>query len=252
LASRAARRLLRRWQAAGVAVTMGADGALLATDEDVPLVAPARQVHVLDACGAGDRFAAAVAGALGGGALPTEAVTAAVEAATGYVEAGGPAALPTAGSRQAPAPGDAEEVVRRTRAAGGAVVATGGCFDPLHAGHIATLRAARRLGDCLVVCVNSDASVRRLRGPLRPAVPVGDRVRMLAALGCVDAVTVFDDDTPLAVLDRIRPDIWVKGGDYPASALPETELVARWGGDVVVVPYLAGADSAEGAKAWAR
>jgi rfaE bifunctional protein nucleotidyltransferase chain/domain len=120
------------------------------------------------------------------------------------------------------------------------VVATGGCFDLLHAGHVATLEAARRLGDCLVVCLNSDASVRRLKGPHRPLAPAADRARVLRALGAVDAVTVFDEDTPLAVLDRIRPDIWVKGGDYTASALPETELLAGWGGEVVVVPYLEG------------
>lgn len=243
-ASRAARTLLRRWQAGGVAVTLGGDGALLATAADVPLVVPARPVHALDTCGAGDRFAATVAGALADGALATEAVTAAVEAATRYVEAGGPAVVLPAESGEPPPPAGAEEVIRRTRAAGGAVVATGGCFDPLHAGHVATLQAARRLGDCLVVCVNSDSSVRRLKGPRRPLVPVGDRMRVLAALGCVDAVTIFDERTPLAVLDRIRPDVWVKGGDYPAAALPETDLLARWGGDVVVVPDLAGGQSA--------
>jgi rfaE bifunctional protein nucleotidyltransferase chain/domain len=134
----------------------------------------------------------------------------------------------------------AAEVVRRTRAAGGVVVATGGCFDLLHAGHVATLEAARRLGDCLVVCLNSDESVRRLKGAGRPLVPARDRVRVLEALGAVDAVTVFAEDTPLAVLDAIRPDVWVKGGDYTAPALPETELLAGWDGQVVVVPYLAG------------
>jgi rfaE bifunctional protein nucleotidyltransferase chain/domain len=179
-----------------------------------------------------------VAGRLADGALPSEAATAGVAAASAYVAAGGPASL------HAPAlpPGrrTVEEVVARTRAAGGTVVATGGCFDLLHAGHVATLEAARRLGDCLVVCVNSDDSVRRLKGPSRPLVPAADRVRVLDALGSVDAVTVFGEDTPLAVLDRIRPDVWVKGGDYTASALPETELLAGWGGEVVVVPYLEG------------
>jgi rfaE bifunctional protein nucleotidyltransferase chain/domain len=105
---------------------------------------------------------------------------------------------------------------------------------------VATLAAARRLGDCLVVCLNSDDSVRRLKGDGRPLVPQRDRVRVLEALAAVDAVTVFVEDTPLAVLERIRPDVWVKGGDYSASALPETELLAGWGGEVVVVPYLAG------------
>ena len=91
-----------------------------------------------------------------------------------------------------------------------------------------------------MVCLNSDDSVRRLKGPRRPLVPVADRVRVLRALGAVDAVTVFTEDTPLAILDRIRPDVWVKGGDYSASVLPETDLLAQWGGEAVVVPYLEG------------
>jgi D-beta-D-heptose 7-phosphate kinase/D-beta-D-heptose 1-phosphate adenosyltransferase len=240
-AARAGRVLAARWRAGGVAVTLGAGGALLATADDVPLVVPAPVVAAGDPCGAGDRFASAVAARLAAGGLPSEAVTAGVAAASAYVGAGGPASLPPEPrSTVEDAPSGVDEVVRRTRAAGGTVVATGGCFDLLHAGHVATLEAARRLGDCLLVCVNSDASVRRLKGPGRPLVPARDRVRVLGALGSVDAVTVFDEDTPLAVLDRIRPDVWVKGGDYTASALPETELLAGWGGEVVVVPYLEG------------
>ncbi|HYN93608.1 MAG TPA: PfkB family carbohydrate kinase [Pilimelia sp.] len=136
-------------------------------------------------------------------------------------------------------------LVSRVRAAGGTVVASGGCFDLLHAGHVATLEAARRLGDCLVVCLNSDASVRALKGPERPVVGEADRTRLLSALACVDAVVMFDETTPHAVLSWLRPDVWVKGGDYSggagdASDLPEAELVARWGGQTVVVPYLDG------------
>jgi rfaE bifunctional protein nucleotidyltransferase chain/domain/rfaE bifunctional protein kinase chain/domain len=251
-AARAGRQLLGRWRARGVAVTLGSHGALLATEAQVPLLAPARSIAAGDTCGAGDRFAATVAGALGAGALPGEAVTAGVAAATGYVAAGGPASLGAAPGRSpaiAAAPdaraevSTVDDVVRAVRARGGTVVATGGCFDLLHAGHVRTLEAARQLGDCLVVCVNSDASVRRLKGPRRPAVPDRDRVRVLAALGCVDAVTVFDEDTPLGVLDRIRPDIWVKGGDYTAAELPETALLAGWGAEVVIVPYLEGRSS---------
>src|SRR5205823_584650 len=106
------------------------------------------------------------------------------------------------------------DVVERTRRQGGTVVATGGCFDLLHAGHIAVLQAARSLGDCLVVCLNSDESVRRLKGDGRPLVPQDDRAAVLRALGCVDAVAVFDEDTPEAVLRRLRPDVWAKGGDH--------------------------------------
>jgi D-beta-D-heptose 7-phosphate kinase / D-beta-D-heptose 1-phosphate adenosyltransferase len=126
------------------------------------------------------------------------------------------------------------------RAAGGTVVATGGCFDLLHAGHVATLRAARALGDCLVVCLNSDASVRRLKGPDRPLQPAADRAGVLEALECVDAVEVFDEDTPERVIDRLRPDVWAKGGDYAGVALPESRLLESWGGQAVVLPYLDG------------
>jgi rfaE bifunctional protein nucleotidyltransferase chain/domain len=116
-------------------------------------------------------------------------------------------------------------------------VATGGCFDLLHAGHARTLAAARSMGDCLIVCLNSDDSVRRLKGPHRPIVSMEDRAELLLALSCVDAVVVFDEDTPEACLNQLRPDIWVKGGDYEPHELPEASLVAAWGGRCVTVPF---------------
>ena len=123
------------------------------------------------------------------------------------------------------------------RSDAGTVVASGGCFDLLHTGHSRTLAAARALGDCLVVLLNSDASVRRLKGRDRPIVAAPERAELLLALGCVDAVVIFDEDDPCAVLDQLRPDLWVKGGDYDPGALPETALVRSWGGEVVAVPY---------------
>ena len=99
---------------------------------------------------------------------------------------------------------------------------------------------ARALGDCLIVCLNSDESVRRAKGSERPVQPVADRRRVLQGLRAVDAVVVFDEDTPQQVLSAVRPDIWVKGGDYTAGELPEARLVQSWGGEVVTVPYLAG------------
>jgi D-beta-D-heptose 7-phosphate kinase / D-beta-D-heptose 1-phosphate adenosyltransferase len=119
-------------------------------------------------------------------------------------------------------------------------VAAGGCFDLLHAGHVRLLEAARALGDCLVVCLNSDASVRRLKGPGRPVVPEADRAEVLHSLGCVDAVAIFGEDTPAAALERLRPHLFVKGGDYGARDLPEADVLARWGGQAVLVPYLEG------------
>lgn len=131
-------------------------------------------------------------------------------------------------------------VIRKVQSAGGVVVATGGCFDVLHAGHIVSLEAARRLGDALIVLVNSDESVRRLKGSGRPMNSLEDRCRVLRSLRCVDAVVVFGDDDPCAALDALRPDIWAKGGDYSAEMLPETPVVNEWGGRVVLVPYLPG------------
>jgi rfaE bifunctional protein nucleotidyltransferase chain/domain len=131
-------------------------------------------------------------------------------------------------------------VSTRVRAHGGRVVATGGCFDLLHAGHVSTLQAARALGDCLVVCLNSDASVRRLKGPGRPLVAEADRAAVLAALACVDAVVVFDEATPAAVLRQLRPHVFAKGGDYSAADPPEGAVLAEWAGEVVLLPYLEG------------
>ncbi len=120
------------------------------------------------------------------------------------------------------------------------VVLTNGCFDLLHVGHVRYLQAARDLGDCLVVGVNDDDSVRRLKGPSRPLVTAADRAGVLEALEFVDAVVVFDEDTPAEVLDRLRPDVWAKGGDYAGAHLPEAAVLRRWGGQAVVLPYLDG------------
>ena len=131
----------------------------------------------------------------------------------------------------------AARLARRVRDAGGTVVAAGGTFDELHTGHIATLEAARALGDCLLVLVNSDESVRRRTGPDGPVVPLAERLAALSALDCVDAVAVFDTDDPRRALHALRPDLWVKGGDHDPAELPETPLVRSWGGEVVAVPY---------------
>jgi len=261
-AARDADALVREWRVASVAVTLGGSGALLSHGE-TPLLVPSPVTADGDACGAGDRFAATAAGLLADGELTETAVRGAVHAATRYVAEGGVRSLAptgTAGDGDSDSPdtpgtatsrdprpsperaatGDALRTAARVRAAGGTVVAAGGCFDLLHAGHVALLQAARRTGDCLVVCVNSDASVRRRKGDGRPLVPLADRVRVLRALECVDAVAVFDEDTPERLLAELRPHIWAKGGDYARAELPEAALVAGWGGQVVLLPYLDG------------
>ena len=247
--------LRRRWGAEHVCVTRGRLGALLVSGEGpahAPLSIAAEPAGTAaDACGAGDRFAAAAAAALADGARCDEAVIAAVQAASRFVAAGGAASVRIGHGTTRPldapvAAGDAiglaaaEAAIAATRARGGVVVATGGCFDLLHAGHVRTLEAARALGDCLVVCVNDDASVRRLKGPARPLVPVRDRAAVLVALSCVDAVVTFSEDTPAPLLERLRPDVWAKGGDYAGAPLPEAHALERWGGRAVVLPHHAG------------
>jgi D-beta-D-heptose 7-phosphate kinase/D-beta-D-heptose 1-phosphate adenosyltransferase len=234
-----ARALAARWRAVAVVVTRGTDGAVLVNGDGPPLVVPAPAVERGDPCGSGDRFASAAAGLLADGALPSEAVVGAVGSASAFVAAGGAAGFRLPHPEE-PAREQAADVVSRVRAKGGTVVATGGCFDLLHAGHVSTLESARALGDCLVVLLNSDASVRRLKGPDRPLVAQGDRGAVLAALACVDAVVVFDEDTPETALERLRPDIFAKGGDYAVGNLPETATMARWGGQVVILPYVEG------------
>jgi D-beta-D-heptose 7-phosphate kinase / D-beta-D-heptose 1-phosphate adenosyltransferase len=242
-AQRAGQLLRQRWRAGAIAVTVGADGAILCHAGPTPLVVPAATREQGDTCGAGDRFAAAAAVALAGGALVSEAVQEAVAAATAYVAIGGVAVLDRAEPeppepRQRIGAAEAGRLIAEMRARGGTVVATGGCFDLLHIGHLATLQAARKLGDCLIVCLNSDSSVSALKGPERPLTSQIDRSRLLAALDCVDAVVIFDEPTPESVLTWLRPDVWVKGGDYTDP--PEAELVRRWGGQCVIVPYLDG------------
>jgi D-beta-D-heptose 7-phosphate kinase / D-beta-D-heptose 1-phosphate adenosyltransferase len=235
-----ARALRERWSAVGVCVTLGRDGAVLVAGAGPALAVPAPRVPAGDPCGAGDCFAATAAGRLAAGALPSDAVRAAVAAASEFVAAGGAAGWSSrAGHDAAPEP-DALALAARVREQGGTVVATGGCFDLLHAGHVRALEAARALGDCLVVCLNSDASVRRLKGADRPLVAEHDRAAVLAALRCVDAVIVFEEDDPRTVLRRLRPQLWAKGGDYAVTDLPEAETLAEWGGRAVVVPYVPG------------
>jgi rfaE bifunctional protein nucleotidyltransferase chain/domain len=121
------------------------------------------------------------------------------------------------------------------------LVFTNGVFDVLHTGHVTYLEAARRLGAALMVALNTDASARRLgKGPGRPVNRESDRAAVVAALASVDYVTLFDEDTPCAVLRRCRPDIYVKGGDYQIETLPETVLVRSWGGVAVPIPFIEG------------
>ncbi len=137
-------------------------------------------------------------------------------------------------------PGDARERLEAWRAAGERVVFTNGVFDLLHRGHAEYLAQARALGDRLVVGVNSDASVRRLKGPARPIVREDDRAALVAALRCVDLAVVFDEDTPLRLIEEVRPDVLVKGGDWAIEHIVGRESVESRGGRVLSLPLREG------------
>lgn len=130
--------------------------------------------------------------------------------------------------------------VRRAKARGKRVVFTNGCFDLLHAGHVTLLERAKRYGDLLVVGLNSDRSVRALKGRGRPIIPARDRARLLAALASVDYVVIFNEPTPQRVITRLVPDVLVKGADWAAGAIVGTEAVRAAGGRVVRFPLVKG------------
>jgi D-beta-D-heptose 7-phosphate kinase/D-beta-D-heptose 1-phosphate adenosyltransferase len=120
------------------------------------------------------------------------------------------------------------------------VAFTNGCFDLLHAGHVRLLEDCAAQADRLIVGLNSDDSITRLKGPQRPLMPSDQRVTVLASLECINAVVVFEEDTPLSVIETVRPDILVKGGDYTVETVVGSELVMGYGGEVVLVPLVQG------------
>lgn len=134
----------------------------------------------------------------------------------------------------------ADAVCEKWKNSGETVVFTNGCFDLLHVGHLQTLTRAKAEGTKLVVGVNSDSSVKKLKGPSRPIHSEGDRALLLAGLRCVDAVVVFSEDTPVTVLERLRPHVHVKGGDYQEADLPEAAVVKKHGGRIVLIDLVPG------------
>ncbi|MGW4462894.1 D-glycero-beta-D-manno-heptose 1-phosphate adenylyltransferase [Micromonospora sp. NPDC004704] len=235
-----------------VAVTLDTDGAVVGGADGEPRRSHATPVPASYAVGAGDAYLAAMTLALAAGApLPTAARLAQL-AATSTVAGMGTcvcvredllAALGSTGGDGERAPavvdhGGLDALIARHRRDGRSVVFTNGCFDVLHRGHVRYLDQARQLGDVLVVAVNSDDSVRRLKGADRPVNPVEDRVAVLAALACVDHVVVFEEDSPAALIETVRPDVYVKGGDYPPEMVPEAPLVRRLGGQVRTLGYV--------------
>ncbi|RQX19443.1 D-glycero-beta-D-manno-heptose 1-phosphate adenylyltransferase [Micromonospora ureilytica] len=234
-----------------VAVTLDTEGAVVGGADGEPRRSHSTPVPASHAVGAGDAYLAAMTLALAADApLPTAAQLAQLAATITVSDTGTCvcrrddllAALdqPT-GTTSHPALVGGDEldaIVAEYREAGRSVVFTNGCFDVLHRGHVRYLEQARALGDLLIVAVNSDDSVRRLKGPDRPVNPVEDRGALLAALACVDHVVVFEEDSPAALIEAVRPDVYVKGGDYPPELVPEAPLVRRLGGQVRTLGYV--------------
>ncbi len=136
-----------------------------------------------------------------------------------------------------------ERMLAEHRKRGERIVSTNGVFDLLHVGHVRYLEASRALGDLLIVGVNSDSSVRQLKGETRPINPQEERVEILLALRCVDYCVIFSEDTPVQLLMKIRPAFHTKGGDYNIEAMPETPVIRHSGGEIVLLPFVPGRSS---------
>ena len=243
----AARPLVQSASLQGILVTLSEHGMMFVRADGTYHHIAAERRAVSDVTGAGDTAVAVLGSALAAGATVEQAMAIANTAAgLAVAEVGAVAIEP---SRICSALGDqtAGKVLSREQLAaraaewhrrGKRIVFTNGCFDLLHAGHVFLLQQAAKLGDILVLAINSDASVRRLKGRGRPIVPASDRATLLAALSCVDVVTVFDEDTPLDLLRLLRPHVLAKGQDYALPEVVGRELVEANGGRVELVPLL--------------
>ena len=246
----AGRELLKGLQIDRLLVTRGPKGMALFTRSDPPVVIPTQALDVFDVSGAGDTVIATVAAGIAAGmGWPQAARLANIAAGivvgkvgTNPIRAEELAiALRQGGNgtqRKICDLASARFLADAWRAMGNSIVFTNGCFDILHAGHIRLLHAAAGEGQRLVVGLNSDSSVRRIKGMHRPILPQQDRAALLAALGCVDMVVIFEEDTPLSLIEALRPDVLVKGADYTREAVVGHELVEGWGGRVVLAPLI--------------
>ena len=253
----AAEQLLQRSQAQALLVTRGKDGMSLFQPAQAPVHIPARAREVFDVTGAGDTVMAMLSMAVLCGLSFEEAAHLANVAAGAVVGKAGTAVVSLQELRTAlHADGmtSAPKVLRRAELSGQLhhhrqrrerIVFTNGCFDILHVGHIQYLQQARALGDVLVVALNDDASVRQLKGPGRPVTPQEQRAQIIAALACVDYVTLFSEATPLELITQLRPDVLVKGGDYTPETVVGRNVVEAYGGQVCLMPYLPGVSTTE-------
>jgi D-beta-D-heptose 7-phosphate kinase/D-beta-D-heptose 1-phosphate adenosyltransferase len=250
--AQAVQTLLQRSQTDAMLVTRGKDGMSLFHPPHDPVHIAARARDVYDITGAGDTVIATFAMALLSGCSLVEAAQVANVAAGIVVgKLGTAVVLPeelraawqaelVQGTQKILPPERLAMVLQAHRQRHERIVFTNGCFDLLHVGHIHYLQHARALGERLIVGLNDDASVRRLKGEGRPVIPQDERARILAALTCVDYVTIFSESTPLALIQLLRPDILVKGGDYTPETVVGRDEVEAYGGMVHIAPYIPG------------
>jgi D-beta-D-heptose 7-phosphate kinase / D-beta-D-heptose 1-phosphate adenosyltransferase len=239
-------RLLDLTGAAIVAVTLDRDGAIIFERDQPPFRTSVRPAPDSHASGAGDTFVSTLTLALATGAMTQTAVELANAATTIVLQESGTTPCPVDALRRSLSGSpklisshlDLATCVQRHRAAGHQLVFTNGCFDILHAGHVTYLWQAKQQGDILFVGVNSDDSIRQLKGPERPVNKLSDRLAILAALDAVDYVVPFSELTPENLIRIICPDVFAKGGDYTRDTLPETELVEALGGTVRILPFV--------------
>lgn len=232
-------------------VTLGERGMVVIRDEQPPLFLPARVREVFDVTGAGDTVIATIAAGLAAGNNLDDAATLANLAAGLVVRKTGVATVTPSelrlalhehgfGGRGMLDRIDAPLVADEARARGERIVMTNGCFDILHTGHVTYLEEAKNLGDRLIVAVNDDASVTRLKGDGRPINPLEDRMAVLAGLAAVDWVVAFTEDTPADIVSEILPDVLVKGGDYSADTVAGGDIVLANGGSVEILSFRQG------------
>lgn len=240
--------LTAQFDLGGLLITRGEQGMTLVQRDGAPLHLPARAREVYDVTGAGDTVISVLAAALGAGQDLMHSTALANLAAGIVVGKLGTAVVSVPEMRRALHKGGEAErgvvsetqllaAVEQARSRGESLVMTNGCFDILHAGHVAYLQEARRLGDRLVIAVNDDDSVRRLKGATRPINGLDHRMAVLAALQCVDWVVPFSEDTPERLICRVRPDYLVKGGDYRPEQVAGYDCVTSNGGKVIALAY---------------
>lgn len=247
-------RLRKELNLTALLVTLGERGMLLLAEDAAPLHLPTQAREVFDVTGAGDTVIATLAAALAAGVALAEACALANCAAGLAVGKLGTATVTAAeleratGGAEWPTILTAEALataVATAQAQGERVVMTNGCFDLLHAGHVAYLQQARQLGDRLVVAVNDDASVRRLKGIERPINDLAQRMAVLAGLAAVDWICAFSEDTPETLICRIKPDVLVKGGDYQVGQIAGAECVQAHGGTVRILDFVPGCSTSQ-------